>query len=76
MKMAPSSPASRRNAKHALKLKGQARKKAATAASPAEMEKLEPIHRRAAGIDIGSAENYVAVPPETTALDEVLITES
>jgi len=29
------------------------------------MEQLEPIHRRAAGIDLGSAENSVAVPPET-----------
>jgi len=70
MRMAPSSPASRRTAKNALKLKQQARKSAATAPSPAEMEKLEPIHRRAAGIDIGSAENYVAVPLETTGPGE------
>jgi transposase len=62
--MPSSSPASRRNAKNALKLKEQARQRASAAASPAEMAKLEPIHRRAAGIDIGSAENYVAVSPE------------
>lgn len=28
------------------------------------MDQLEPVHRRAAGIDIGSAENYMAVPLE------------
>jgi transposase len=67
MKMASSSPASRRNAKNALKLKEQIRKRAATATSPAELEKLEPVHRRAAGIDIGSAENYVAVAPDRVA---------
>ncbi len=70
MRMASSSPASRRNAKNALKLKKQTRERAATATSPVEMEKLEPVHRRAAGIDIGSAENYVAVPPETVAPGE------
>jgi len=70
MRIASSSPAARRNAKNALKLKEQARKRAATATSPAAIEKLEPIHRRAAGIDIGSAENYVAVPPETIAPGE------
>jgi transposase len=63
--MASRSPASRRNAQNALKLKEQVRKRASAATSPVEMEKLEPIHRRAAGLDIGSAENYVAVPPET-----------
>lgn len=70
MRMASSSPASRRNAKNALKFKEQARKRAATATSPLEMEKLEPIHRRAAGIDIGSAENYVAVAPGMVAPGE------
>ena len=63
--MASRSPASRRNAQNALKLKEQVRKRASAATSPVEMEKLEPSHRRAAGLDIGSAENYVAVPPET-----------
>ena len=70
MKMPSSSRASRRKAKNALNLKAQARKRAASATSPVELEKLEPIHRRAAGIDIGSAENYVAVPPETVAPGE------
>jgi len=64
MKMAPSSRASRRNAKNALKLKQQSRQKAKAGAWVVDMEKLEPIDRRAAGIDIGSAENYVAVPSE------------
>src|SRR6266542_2717962 len=57
MRMASSSPASRRNAKNALKLKEQARKKGLAASPTVELDKLEPIHRRAAGIDIGSAEN-------------------
>ncbi|PIQ24112.1 hypothetical protein COW64_20715 [bacterium (Candidatus Blackallbacteria) CG18_big_fil_WC_8_21_14_2_50_49_26] len=34
------------------------------------MDKLEPVHRQAAGIDIGSAENYVAVPMEAVAPGE------
>ncbi len=68
--MASSSPAARRNVKNALKLKELARKRASAATSPAEMEKLEPIHRRAAGIDIGSAENFVAVSPERIAPGE------
>ena len=64
MKIASCSRASRRNAKNALKLKAQARKKGNAASASLELDKLEPIHRRAAGIDIGSAENYVAVPQE------------
>lgn len=69
MKIAHSSPAARRKAKNTLKFKQQARPKAA-ANSAVELEKLEPVHRRAAGIDIGSAENYVAVPAETVAAGE------
>lgn len=64
MRMASSSRASRRNTKNALKLKAQAHKKGGKTTSSVELDKLEPIHRRAAGIDIGSAENYVAVPHE------------
>jgi len=70
MKLAASSRAARRNAKNARKWKQQeqacrkAEAKVKAGASAVEMEKLEPIHRRAAGIDIGSAENYVAVPAE------------
>jgi transposase len=67
--MPSSSLASRRKAKNALKLKAQSRKMEPGAAAE-EMERLEPVHRRAAGIDIGSAENYVAVPPETVAPGE------
>ena len=70
MRMASSSPASRRNAKNALKLKEQVRKRASGGQAAEEIEKLKPIHRRAAGIDIGSAENYVAVPVETVAPGE------
>jgi transposase len=65
--MAASSRASRRQAKNVRKLKQQARPKAAPTHPPVELEQLEPIHRRAAGIDIGSAENYVAVPPQAVA---------
>lgn len=71
MRMASSSRAARRNAKNALKLKQQARQRVAAAtSSPAGFEQLEPIHRRAAGIDIGSAQNYVAVGPELVAPGE------
>ena len=31
------------------------------------MDELKPVHRRAAGIDVGAAENYVAIPPEGLA---------
>ncbi len=64
MRMASSSRASRRNAKNALKLKVQATKKGSGLNSSVALDKLEPIHRRAGGIDIGSAENYVAVPQD------------
>lgn len=70
MRMASNSAASRRQAKNSQKLKDQARKRAAIGKSAKDIEKLEPIHRRAAGIDIGSAENYVAVPAETVAPGE------
>ena len=34
------------------------------------LEDLKPVHRRAAGIDVGSAENYVAIPAEGLAPGE------
>jgi transposase len=68
--LAPSSRAARRNLQPARQLKPQARPRTPAVPTPGELEKLEPIHRRAAGIDIGSAENYVAVPPEAVAPGE------
>ena len=38
--------------------------------SPKSLEDLQPVHRRAAGIDVGSAENYVALPAEGLAPGE------
>ena len=34
------------------------------------LDDLTPVHRRAAGIDVGSAENYVAIPAEGLAAGE------
>jgi transposase len=34
------------------------------------LDELTPVHRRAAGIDVGSAENYAAVPKEGLAAGE------
>jgi transposase len=73
MNLAPSSRAARRNAQHARQLKQQARPRAAAGPVPVELEKLEPIHRRVVGIDIGSAESYVAVPPEAVAPGEAAV---
>ena len=73
MKTAPSSPAARRNVKNALLLKKQVRPRAVDGTSPVEMDKLEPVHRRASGIDIGSAENYVAVPPDAVVPGEASV---
>jgi transposase len=70
MKTAPSSLSAKRRARNAQKLKRQDAKvaKAAPAASrPRSLDELQPVHRRAAGIDVGSAENYVAIPAEGLA---------
>ena len=60
MKTASSSPAAKRRTRNASRLQRQTKK---TVAAPAPaLDELTPIHRRAAGIDVGSAENYVALP--------------
>src|SRR5438309_37307 len=63
-----SSPAAKRRARNVKKLQRQAKKPAP--APSKSLDELTPIHRRAAGIDVGSAENYVAIPNEGLAPDE------
>jgi transposase len=70
MRMATSSRAFRRQSNNVRKLRRQARPKAVRAQAPVDLEQLEPVHRRAAGLDIGSAENYVAVPADAVAPGE------
>ena len=63
MRTPPASLSSRRRARNVQKLKRQA----ASAPSPASacsLDELRPVHRRAAGIDVGGAENYAAIPAE------------
>ena len=66
MKTPASSAAAKRHARQAQKLQCQ-RKQPAPAAPPPSLDPLKPLHRRAAGIDVGSAENYVA--REATGID-------
>ena len=69
MKTAPSSLPAKRRVRNTRKLKQQA--KAATIATPVgSLDELTPVHRRAAGIDVGSAENYAAIPAEGLAAGE------
>jgi transposase len=63
MKTAPASPQAKRSAHNAEKLRRQSAKSSASGA-PRPLEELTPVHRRAAGIDVGSAENYVAIPSD------------
>jgi len=66
--MAISSPAARRNAKNALMLNRTSPVKGPPLRQPpVEMEKLEPIHRRAAASTLVLRRTYVAVPPEVAA---------
>jgi transposase len=72
MKTPAGSSAAKRRARNVQKLQRQkaaAKKVVAIPVAPS-LDKLEPIHRRAAGIDIGSAENYVAIPTEGLASGE------
>lgn len=68
----PSSSAAKRRARNVRKLQRQKQgaKKPTAVAVPASLDELTPIHRRAAGIDIGSAENYVGIPTEGLAAGE------
>jgi len=69
MKTAPSSLPAKRRVRNTRKLKQQA--KTAMIATPVgSLDELTPVHRRAAGIDVGSAENYAAIPAEGLAAGE------
>jgi transposase len=66
MKKTPtSSLAAKRHARNVRKLQRQGKRPAAVPAK--SLDELKPVHRRAAGIDVGSAENYVAIPTEGLA---------
>ncbi len=69
MKTPASSLAAKRRVLNAKKLQRQ-KKQIVSAAKPASLDELKPVHRRASGIDIGSAENYVAIPSEGLAAGE------
>jgi transposase len=68
MKTPACSSAAKRRARNVSKLQRQSRKPAAAPAK--SLDDLTPVHRRAAGIDVGSAENYVAIPAEGLAAGE------
>jgi transposase len=68
MKAAPCSCAAKRRARNARKLQRQSRR--SVPVPPKPLEDLQPVHRRAAGIDVGSAENFVAIPAEGLAAGE------
>jgi transposase len=69
MKKTPtSSSAAKRRARNVRKLQRQTKRPTAVPAK--SLDELTPVHRRAAGIDVGSAENYVAIPAEGLAPGE------
>ena len=68
MKAPVSSCAAKRRARNVSKLQRQSRRPVPV--PPKSLEDLKPVHRRAAGIDVGSAENYVAIPAEGLAPGE------
>jgi transposase len=69
MKTPVSSPAAKRRARNVKKLRHQTKPRSfPVPVKP--LDELTPIHRRAAGIDVGSAENYVAIPAEGLAAGE------
>jgi transposase len=72
MKTPASSLAAKRRTRNAKKLHKQKQPAKANQA-PKGLEELTPVHRRAAGIDVGSAENYVAIPAEGLAQGESAI---
>ena len=69
MKTPASSSAAKRRATNERKLQRQRQPRPVTVPAKA-LEELTPIHRRAAGIDVGAAENYVAIPAEGLAAGE------
>jgi len=71
MKTALSSSATQRRARNVKKLQRQSGR--SVPVPPKSLEELAPVHRRAAGIDVGSAENYVAIPAEGLAAGETAV---
>src|SRR5437016_435231 len=69
MKTPASSSAAKRRQRNVTKLQRQL-KPSAPVVAPKSLDELTPIHRRAAGIDVGSAENYVAIPTQGLAKGE------
>ena len=72
MQTPASSLAAKRRTRNAQQLKRQAQKRAPAAASP-PLEALAIVHRRACGIDVGSAENYAAIPAEGLGAGEAAV---
>jgi transposase len=70
MKLPARSKAAKRQGRNVKKLQRRAQSQAAVAVPIKSFDGLEPLHRRAAGIDVGSAENYVAIPSEGLAANE------
>jgi len=73
MKTPASSSAAKRRLRNSNKLLRQNKKKVAPATEPRSLDELTPVHRRAAGIDVGSAENYAAIPLEGLAAGEAAV---
>ena len=69
MKTPASSSAAKRHARNAKKLQRQ-KPQCSPAVPDKSLDELTPVHRRAAGIDVGSSENYAAVPAEGLAAGE------
>ena len=68
MKTPASSSAAKRRARNVNKLQRQSQQPAPVPAK--SLDQLTPIPLQAAGIDVGSAENYVAIPAEGLAAGE------
>ena len=75
MKTPASSAAAKRHARHTKKLQQQAKhaQRVEQSQQVQSLDELTPVHRRAAGIDIGSTENYVAIPNEGLAEGEAAV---
>ena len=70
MKSPSSSLAAKRQARNAKHIQRQAKRKGVPVAAPKPIEEMAMVHRRAGGIDVGSAENYAAIPTEGLASGE------
>jgi transposase len=70
MKTPASSPAAKRQAHNAKQLRRQAKTPGQAVTLPRPLEEMAVVHRRACGIDVGSAENYCAIPAEGLAPGE------